>query len=529
MMRRSFLAAAAAGLAGCVLDARGHVVSPPVDGGRALDRRWDRPGPRRGSSGGGAPASPWTLAWDSDDAVFSGSSLTAWPPRIGSATMTIDATQIPTNLGRAANGHVPVTFAPSATIEGGRLYTADTDGLGTGRTEYTCEVAYRPCDVDGNVYANGAADRAYLLYFENDSVSSPDHHVVSHIANSAGFDDWGTYIAGSWKISTIAPPTNRLQVTTLRVRADGSIVQSRNGITIDDTLTWTPSTIALQNIVIGMAYPPGIAGQFRGNIYSIRLTPTALSDGEVLAQAEERIARYTIPTSTWTPASEASLRSRFDEHGIRLVAASTKIDQWRNRGLSSPVVAAQNTDANRPLLGRSGGLLCPVFDGTNDRLISTNNPISVGGYEMIIGFEPAALPSQTTSVGLNGAVMWGDTLGYTWLSLRNNSGSIEARVGHWTGAEQSITLTGITAGARHVIHMWYDGTTIRARLDAGSEQTRAAANVLGVAGAANLGGRTDATSFNGKIFHFTAFNAALSSGSRTSLRQYVSEETGIAL
>ena len=500
------------------------------DRGAARDRSM-----RRGSSGGGGAASPWTLEWDSDDAVFSAHALTDHPPRVGTATITVDGTEVPTDLGYVANGHTPVTFGPTASSEGGRYATSSADGMGSS-TAYTFEVVSRPANVTGVANQAGGGDREYHCYFKNSSVTAGDHHVIAHIANDAAlggtvYDQLGTYTAGNWSYIAAAtvPVDNRLHVETWVVAASGVIKYFRNGVLVDDSsMTWTPATIALNELVFGMSYAPGDTAPFRGAVYSYRMCPSELADAVVIAQQEERVARYGIPTSTWRPTDVASCKGWFTEHGLVVVAGAVTISQWVNHTTANN--PTQGTAGSRPTLGRISGLLAPDLDGSDDRLTGSaaSNYLSTTAYEYVIAFEPDAV-SQTTAVGYNGAALI-DSGGFFWCALRNNAGSYEVRAGHWDGAEKSLTITGVTLGAVNVVHVWYDGTNLHGRLGSASEVTTVAAGACtNLTNQLHFGGRTATQAFNGRIAHAMIFNAALSSGDRTLARARMAEDMGVTL
>ena len=503
--------------------------------GRALGRQRGAARNRsmqRGSSGGGAAAAaPWTLEWDSDDATYSGSALTGWPVRTGTATVTVDPTYIPTNLGIVANGHTPVTFGPTATENGGRVLTGDSDGFSS-ITGVTVECVYRAANFTGASNNRGAGDREYIVYDENASMSSTDHCVIAHIANETGgtasFDQKGIYAEGSWKVcDTAITVENGLVVETWKMQSDGTIKLFRNGALIDSSLTWTPETFDFTDLNIGASYGAPFTAPLRGCIYSIRMAGSEVSDAVIIAQQEERITRYAIPTTTWRPTDEASCKGWWDEHGMTLVASSLTLSLWANHTLANHF--QQGTAGSRPLLARSGGQLAIDLDGTDDRMVgaTASTLITVSAYEVLVGFELDAV-SQTTAVGYNAAGLL-DSGGFWWIAVRNNGGSYEARVGHWDGAEKSATVTGITLGTRHLLHVWYDGTNINARLDANAPVTPVAAgSCTNLTNQMNVGGRSNTQALNGRVFYVNTFNAELGTSARASARAFATERTGIA-
>jgi hypothetical protein len=530
MGRLNALLAVALLLAGCALAVGGDDMS--------RDRRAARN--RSMQRGSGGSASAWDIVVDCRDATFSGSEQATWPLRRGNATLTVDPDYKPTNLGATINGHTAVTVGPTATIDGGRLASGVADGLGTGLAGFAVEITARPDNINGN--ANGhdptGSDREYYLYFNNDSGLSTDHTVIAHLANNGGvYEEKGIYIAGAWTIfsNETAPVDNGLLCETWIADPSGDLHLVRNGALVA-TGAWTPSTLALRDMTLfaspGEFEAPDLlpGTPFRGGFAQVRARGRTMSVAEAIAEQAYSMATFGVSASTWRPTtSTETFTAWWDSHGLQIRAASTlELNAWLNHTGTNHLV--QGTATRYPSLTRVAGLLGSLFDGANDRLAGSQlgTYVSAGSYEALFAFStPGATQTSSTPNALG--QIWCDDAGRVYIALRKNGDNTDLVVGHYDGTGASNTLAGcivfpsITLDALHVVHAWYDGTHLHARLDNGAEATPVArGNIAAVTANMFIGGYSDATSFNGSIIAAGLSNAALSSGDRASLRTFVS-------
>ena len=445
----------------------------------------------------------WDLEIDADDAAFSGGALTAWPTTTGQ-TFTLDTGYAaPTNAGPVAGGVTPVTFDAD-----GRLLSDDALIAGS-VSGYTVEVVHDPADV------YGWDDRQYFLYFRNNTNSAPYHHAIAHIANTGGtpHNRKGTALGGAWSFaSSEAPIYGGLQVETWVIR-QSQITLYRNGHVVDH-VGWPPSvsptTVELDEMILGAAYGEPLAAPYRGALYSLRGIGRALTRSEVLTAQAEQIERFDIASDyDWQPSDESALTGWWDEHGLAT-------GQWINRTTAHHLT--QGTTGQKPGRTRVDGHLAIACDGTDDSLggQSIATYLGASSYEYAARFTPHSCNS-TDGAAYTLEFVLGDTSGFVWLALKSDgSGGCTSVVGHWGTAAQSVELPGIVLNEPHTVHVWYSGGTLYGSLDGATAASRASTTAIGTstAGVKLCGRGTSATSLEADVALFVSFGTALSTASR---------------
>lgn len=242
-----------------------------------------------------------------------------------------------------------------------------------------------------------------------------------------------------------------------------------------------------------------------------------------------------------TPSS-ANLRSALtDEIGTgalffgvspeQFASHTARFRNFRASPWTDTVSLATMTEAtNPPTAGATlNGQQTADFDGTNDRIADTANPLSAyvtaaAGTVLVAFNADAAAADAGAGSPQNNPLLFGDIGPYIGVGFCNAG----VRVHVYDGAYKSAVTAASTA-AWHLAQMRWNGTNVEVRVDSGSWVTTAAGNVSDLTNSMRAGMNFNSTAFfNGRIAEILTFNARLSDDEVNALKAYLNTRYGQA-
>jgi hypothetical protein len=183
----------------------------------------------------------------------------------------------------------------------------------------------------------------------------------------------------------------------------------------------------------------------------------------------------TSAITTFVGANNGFLRRLFDQSGAGLQVNNG------TAGLQPQIVSSGTpiTTINSKLSAQ--------FDGTDDQLISTvalSSLITASAYTVFAVARPTA--GTAAVAGYQADTIFTDSAGRIWGGLTDSTARFHG--GHYDGATQDGAQVSLTSYPKlGVFAMRYNGTTIRASVNGGTEATDAAGNIDSLAGTFKLG------------------------------------------
>jgi len=457
-------------------------------------------------------------------ATYSAGEMTQWLSEEGfifSPTSGIE----PTDSGPVLNGRRGVLFQEG----GGRVVCPDTI-LGGTSNDFTFACMYWPHN------AAGAGDREYLLYADNASSDADRHLVFPHQSNFSGLNKLGVF-ANPWHYID-ATPSHRPQ--RIMYTYDGAIARVyRDGVFLGASPSSATTAKAFAGINIGAAYGSPVVAKFRGAIFDARAwCSRVLSSDHAAADAAQMQAIYGYSPDDIYPddVSPSTITLRLDSRGKYTYPSAqfdgTSLGIWTDYS-GSGRFASQSTAGMFPVAGSYLNGQPSVRIGTGrwmgisevSGLAALMGAGSQKTYDVKVIVKPNSIAStQATAIWLRDIII-GDNSEFWSLNLFSNSGVASVGLYHYGGATYQLSYP-ITVGTHSLVHAWYDGTTIRLRVNDGAVQSLSAPNVSNLAAQTNLGYAPGAVIADCDIGDIT-FRNAVDTATMNSDRSYYSRVFGV--
>lgn len=464
------------------------------------------------------------LRLTTNGATYSAGKLLSWLSEEGFA-FTPTATLEPLDDGPELNGHQGVLFGEG----GGRAVHAGSIIAGTSN-DFTFACTYWPHN------AAGAGDREYLCCVENASSDADFHGVFPHQSNFAGLNKLGVF-TNPWHYIDAAP-THRPQ--RIMYTYDGAIARAyRDGVFLGSSPASATTAKYFAGINIGAAYGSPVVAKFRGAIFDASMwCDRVLSSDHAAADAAQMESVYGYDTAAVYPddVSPSTITLRLDSRGKYTYPSAqfdgTSLGIWTDYS-GNGRFGSQSAPGTFPVAGS-------YLNGQPSVRIGTGRWMGiseVGGLGAFMGtgaqktydvktlIKPNSITStQATTIWLRDIVI-GDNSEFWSINLFNNSGVPSVGLYHYGGATYQLSYP-ITIGQPSLVHAWFDGTTIRLRVNDGAVQSTSAANVSFLSAQLNLGYAPGAVIADCDIADIT-FRNAVDSSTMNSDRSYYSRVFGV--
>lgn len=230
--------------------------------------------------------------------------------------------------------------------------------------------------------------------------------------------------------------------------------------------------------------------------------------------AGPRLASYRPAAGAFTPASITGLVAWWDASDTASITASGgSVSQWNDLS-GNAFHLTQGTGANQPTTGtRTQNSLNVIdFDGTSDSMAKTSVGTFVAGITVftvvLYDTSPVSLYRYKCSGGL----------------YDNYGGSFRTLAG---GFDQVVNSSISTATA-YIITEGHDGSTLHARLNAGTDNTKAHSGNSSGTGTFEIGTIADVADFhNGWIAEHISYNSWLGSTDQDAVRYYLNAKWAV--
>jgi len=375
--------------------------------------------------------------------------------------------------------------------------------------------------------AEASVDAEIIAYVRNNTVSANNHLIYSlQAAATDATAHMGAFAPVTWRTTNVVP-RNRLHVLSVALTADGTM-----RFYIDQTLVATTtapsSSFNLAYEVIGARYGSlPLQNWFKGTLYHLRFWSGAITEDVLMSNAGALMTTYGIVSSVWTPGAISNNTLLVDQAEKQGIGATTfdgtALAQWGNQAGSAEL--SQGTAGAYPIdpgiAARINGRAVVRFDGVDDFLAGRviSNYTSAVAYEYaMVGTIFAVSSTGTVPYLLQQLIC--DTSEFFWTGLRNNAGSYTLYVGHWDGTAKSIIIP-ITLGTPFHLHVWFDGTNIRAYYNGVLQTPVAAGPVTNIDSSMIVCKSGNLLVTRADIAEINMWNVALSAGNRTSSLEYM--------
>jgi len=464
--------------------------------------------------------------------------MTSWPLRRTGGTLTslspLSGQEPQVGSGITRNGIAGVLFPTTAA-------RASATGTLSGLTTATWTLRLVYAADEGVIVA--ANFREYPMYIANNTSDSTQHLAVGHESNDLGnYDKMGIYWPttaplGLWRPVTGATPYHYPRTVHL-VFAAGTLSIYVNGVLYGTPRTDSANALAWAELNVGAAFGAGpittASGHapFKGTIWNeAGWIGTALSASQVSADAAAMASTYGISEPTWTPASiGASLTGWWDSRGAQagstLWLGAATLDTWVDQSGSARHLV-QGTVGAQPADGlRDQGYASLLFDGSNDFVAGAaiSSFFTAAAGEVVFRARIRSVSAGSTfapgSTSYANDLLFGDSGGFLWVTVRNNAGTYTLIAGLWDGAEKAVASAAITLNTWNTIAMRWTGGTLTLNVN-GAETSVAAGSISTMTGLLRFGGATRFANMDLRR-DCVVSNAALSGSGRTNALAWVS-------
>ena len=198
---------------------------------------------------------------------------------------------------------------------------------------------------------------------------------------------------------------------------------------------------------------------------------------------------------------------------------------------------ASGTDGNlvvgtAPSVGTAvGGLTPAAFNGSTQYLQTANGPgtyVTLGAGTIWVLAYVVSAPATLGAPYLDPCFL--STNGGGEVSVSYSSSGFVASL--YDTAYETTTAISFTTGAYHLFQMTWNGTTLSARVDGGTAQTKAAGNIdtFGGLTCLNVGTNYNAGDFvNARILEVVTATSAFSTATADNYRSYANNRYGISV
>lgn len=216
---------------------------------------------------------------------------------------------------------------------------------------------------------------------------------------------------------------------------------------------------------------------------------------------------------------------------------------WRANYTASPWVANASAGAsgtngnlteatNPPTAGTAINSLTPAAFVTNKELSSANNVIVFGGttkfHASFLAIQNTASASSVGSAYLEASVFTDDVNAFIQCSFSTRGYTFSMYDGAAAYHEVNVACA---TGALHLVHVWWDGANLHAKIDSAAEATPVAcASFFGAATALKVGRNYTSTKFlDGSIADLMLSDVDLGATARDNIRLYCNSRYALSL
>ena len=176
---------------------------------------------------------------------------------------------------------------------------------------------------------------------------------------------------------------------------------------------------------------------------------------------------------------------------------------------SGSLITAAGSKASLDCDGTDDGYVVQNDDGSG---VTIGNIITASAYTIFALFRPDAI-SASAGEGYTFPAVWNDMSRYIGLHLHDTN---KLKLYNWDGNADYATISGVAANANHLFEGRHESGSIYAKVDDIAEVSVASGNTQSLGGSFRIA--DNAVFFDGKISEILAFDSALSSGDRSTLR-----------